>query len=79
MAFKDNEIRTETVEEFQKSQSVRLIDVVVIAPICVYAGVKYFKTMPKWLSISLITIGVATAVYNGRNYMINKNNNDLKK
>lgn len=78
MAF-DSEIRTETVEEFQKSQAVRLIDVVVIAPICVYAGVKYFKVMPKWLSLSLITIGVATAVYNGRNFLINKNNENKNK
>jgi hypothetical protein len=76
--IEESEIRTETVEEFQKSQSVRLIDVFVIAPICVYAGVKYFKVMPKWLSLSLISIGVATAVYNGKNYLINKNNQNKK-
>ncbi|MBK7363004.1 MAG: hypothetical protein IPJ01_11970 [Micavibrio sp.] len=74
MELNDSEIRNETVEEFQKSQAVRLVDVLVIAPIIVYAGVKYFKVMPKFLSLSLITIGVATAVYNGRNFMINKNN-----
>ena len=49
-------------------QLIRVIDVVVIAPVCVYAGVKYYNLMPKWLSISLITIGVATAVYNGMNF-----------
>ena len=69
--FKDGETRQETIGEFQKSQAVRLVDVVVIAPICVYAGVKYYNVMPKWLSISLITIGVATAVYNGKNFYIN--------
>lgn len=74
--LKDNETRIETVEEFQKSQVIRLVDVFVIAPICIYAGVKYYKTMPKWLSLSLIGIGLATAVYNGRNYSINKKNND---
>jgi len=77
--LKDSEIRNETVEEFQKSQTVRLIDVFVISPIIIYAGVKYFKVMPKFLSLSLITIGVATAVYNGRNFMINKDKNNLKK
>lgn len=78
MELNDSEIRNETVEEFQKSQAVRLVDVFVIAPIIVYAGVKYFKVMPKFLSLSLITIGVATAVYNGRNFLINnKNNNNL--
>ena len=77
MEFTDSEIRDETVKEFQKSQAVRVVDVFVIAPICIYAGVKYYNTMPKWLSLSLITIGVATAVYNGRNFMINhsKDNN----
>lgn len=74
MEFADSETRQETVNEFQKSQAVRLVDVFVIAPICVYAGVKYYNTMPKWLSISLISIGVATAVYNGRNYLINHTN-----
>jgi len=78
MELNDSEIRNETVEEFQKSQAVRLVDVFVIAPIIVYSGVKYFKVMPKFLSLSLITIGVATAVYNGRNFLINnKNNNNL--
>jgi hypothetical protein len=79
MELKDSEIRNETIEEFQKSQSVRLIDVFIISPILVYAGVKYFKVMPKFLSISLITIGVATTVYNGRNFLINKNNNNKNK
>ena len=78
MELNDSETRNETVEEFQKSQAVRLVDVFVIAPIIVYAGVRYFKVMPKFLSLSLITIGVATAVYNGRNFLINnKNNNNL--
>lgn len=72
MQFTDSETREETINEFQKSQAVRLVDVFVIAPICVYAGVKYYNTMPKWLSISLITIGVATAVYNGKNYLVNR-------
>jgi hypothetical protein len=35
--MKINEIRTETIQEFQKSQAIRIIDVFVIAPICVYA------------------------------------------
>lgn len=72
MQFTDSETREETIKEFQKSQAVRLVDVFVIAPICVYAGVKYYSTMPKWLSISLIAIGVATAAYNGKNYLVNR-------
>ena len=59
-----------TVTEIQKSQNIRLLDVFIIAPILIYAGSQ--KNLPKWLKISLYTIGVATAYYNGRNYLINK-------
>jgi hypothetical protein len=71
--MKINEIRTETVEEFQKSQAIRIIDIFVIAPICVYAGLKG-KTLPKFIQLSLIIIGVSTFYYNGKNYLKNKNN-----
>jgi hypothetical protein len=77
MEIKENEIRLETIEEFQKSQLIRLVDVFVIAPICVYAGVKYYNQMPKWLSLSLIVIGASTAFYNGKNFLVNKNKNNL--
>lgn len=66
------ETRTETISEYQKSQNIRLIDVFVIAPICVYAGTK--KELPMWLRLSLIAIGVSTFYYNGKNYLINKKN-----
>lgn len=59
-----------TVTEIQKSQQVRLIDVFVISPILIYAGTK--KALPTWLRYSLIGIGVATAYYNGKNYLSNK-------
>jgi hypothetical protein len=71
--MKINEIRTETIEEFQKSQAVRIIDIFVIAPICVYAGLKG-KTLPKLIQLSLIIIGISTFYYNGKNYLKNKNN-----
>ena len=71
--MKINQIRTETIEEFQKSQEIRLIDIFVIAPICVYAGIKA-KALPKVVNYSLIIIGIATFYYNGKNYLINKKN-----
>jgi len=67
------ETRTETVKEYQKSQTIRLIDVFVIAPIIIYAGTQ--KSLPKWLQYSLIGIGVATLYYNGKNYLVNQKNN----
>lgn len=63
------------IKEFEKSQFIRLVDVFVIAPICFYAGVKYKDQMPTWLSISLITIGVGTFIYNANNYLLNKEKN----
>ena len=71
--MKINEVRTETIEEFQKSQAIRIIDVFVIAPICVYAGLKG-KTLPKLIQYSLIIIGISTFYYNGKNYLKNKKN-----
>ena len=64
-----------SIKELSKSQNIRLIDVFIIAPICVYAGT--YKTLPTWIRYSLITIGIATAYYNGKNYLINKKNEKL--
>ena len=64
------ELRETTVDELSKSQMIRLIDVFLIAPVCIYAGT--IKTLPKWLRVSLIGIGAATAYYNGKNYLDNK-------
>lgn len=69
--FGISEIRTQTVNEFQKSQAIRIVDVFVIAPICVYAGLKA-KGIPKIINYSLVFIGLATFYYNGKNYLINK-------
>ena len=66
-----------SIVEVQKSQNIRLVDVFVIAPICVYAGTQ--KSLPTWLRYSLIGIGVATAYYNGKNYLENKNRLLVKK
>jgi hypothetical protein len=63
------------IKEFEKSQFIRLVDVFVIAPICVYAGVKYKDVLPTWLSVGLIAIGVGTLVYNANNYLLNKEKN----
>jgi len=64
----------QTLSEYSKSQNIRLVDVFVIAPICVYAGIKA-KTLPNLIRASLVVIGVATFYYNGKNYLINKKNN----
>ena len=63
-------------KEVQKSQTIRLIDVYVIAPILIYGGIQYRKVLPKWLSISLIVIGGCTLYYNAKNYLETKKLNE---
>jgi hypothetical protein len=41
--------------------------------VCVYAGIKATQ-LPNWIRISLVGIGLATFYYNGKNYLINKQN-----
>lgn len=62
----------ETVTEISKSQYVRIIDVILIAPVLIYAGT--FKQLPNWVRVSLIGIGAATAIYNGKNFLENRSN-----
>jgi hypothetical protein len=70
--MEDAEIKKESVDEYQKSQTIRLIDVFVIAPVLIYAGVKHRKDMHPMLSNALILFGAATAYYNAKNYLVNK-------
>ncbi len=72
------EKKKETIDEYQKSQNIRLVDVFFIAPVCVYAGFKA-NEIPSWVRLSLVAIGVATFYYNGKNYLINKENENLLK
>ena len=53
-----------------KSQFVRLIDVFVIGPMLIYAGT--FKTLPLYLRLFLVIVGILTITYNGNNYLRNE-------
>tara|TARA_R100000231_G_scaffold33800_2_gene29713 strand:+ start:2432 stop:2653 length:222 start_codon:yes stop_codon:yes gene_type:complete len=48
-------------------QYVRLLDVFVLAPTMVYAST--FKQLPNYIRLILFVSGVATLVFNGRNYI----------
>ena len=52
-------------------QPVRFLDVVFVAPVILYAGVK--GNFNPFIKYSLIAIGVGTFVYNGINYVKNLN------
>ena len=55
-----------------KYQSIRLVDVFILAPSMIYAST--FTQIPDYVRLILFVSGVATLVFNGNNYMdINKN------
>jgi len=62
-----NESNYAEVLENKNTQAVRLVDVFIIGPILIYAST--FKTLPSYLRIALLLIGVATIIYNGNNYI----------
>lgn len=52
-----------------KPQDLRLVDVFVLGPFMVWVGLRA-QTVPQWARAGMIAAGVATTVYNGRNYLI---------
>jgi hypothetical protein len=53
-------------------QTVRLLDVFVIAPILIYASGQ--ETLSKPMRYAILGIGLATLFYNGHNYLKAKEN-----
>tara|TARA_R110001599_G_scaffold171331_5_gene361987 strand:+ start:1209 stop:1433 length:225 start_codon:yes stop_codon:yes gene_type:complete len=66
------ETDTSTIKEYQKSQAVRLYDVFLLAPFLLYVGYKA-KGLSKFQKYGVYFIGITTILYNGRNYLKNKN------
>jgi hypothetical protein len=58
-----------TVMEMQKAQWVRLWDVFFLAPFLGY--IAWTGKLSRWQQVTLGAIAVATAYYNGRNYLAN--------
>ena len=66
------EERENKIKEYQKSQAVRLYDIILLAPFLLYIAFKKGK-LNKWDKIGVGFIGITTILYNGRNYWNNKN------
>jgi hypothetical protein len=75
--FQEAEFRDSTIKEYRKGQIIRIIDVVAIAPVLIYAGVKK-SGLPDWVRYSLVVFGAATAYYNAKNFYINYKNDHEK-
>jgi uncharacterized membrane protein YidH (DUF202 family) len=59
------------VKELSKSQAIRVLDVIVIAPALVYAGTLLVPKKPA-LGAFLVITGFATAAYNYSNWKHNE-------
>jgi hypothetical protein len=51
-----------------KTQRIRILDVILIGPVMIYGGLELQKSHPI-LGPVLSLFGIATIVYNGRNYL----------
>lgn len=51
-------------------QDIRILDVVVVAPFLIYVSMR--KELPRPIRLMLMGLGVATLLYNGYNYIKNK-------
>ena len=65
------EITPTSPQELSKSQTIRLVDVFLIAPFLVFIGLKK-GLLSKTEKYIVILIGVATLYYNGKNYLKNR-------
>ena len=66
-----------TINDYQKSQVVRLYEVFLLAPFLMYIGYKA-KGISNLERNAIYLIGVGTLVYNARNYLKNKSRDDRK-
>lgn len=48
-------------------QNIRLLDVFVVAPFLIYVGTR--GQISQTLRIGVVALGVATLLYNGKNYL----------
>jgi hypothetical protein len=65
----EEQLKADQVYHLFDPQPVRLLDVVFVGPLIVYAGVQgNFDRVIKW---ALIGVGLATIYYNGVNYIKN--------
>jgi len=58
------------MEQIQKSQSVRLLDVLVLGPFMIYVG--YKSKLPAPARSIMMLSGIATIIYNYSNYVENQ-------
>lgn len=58
-------------EKVSKSQLVRLIDVFLLGPFMIWFGI-IATGVSVTLKVIMVILGIATIIYNGWNYLVNK-------
>lgn len=51
------------------TQAVRILDVVALGPLMIWAGAKAKNDLPKWARTALVVSGITTIGFNGIRYM----------
>lgn len=60
------------MQEIAKTQAIRLADVFFIGPVMVYGGNRLRRLKHPTLGATLVVLGILTVLYNGKNYLLNK-------
>lgn len=60
------------MNEIQKSQAVRLLDVFAVGPLMIWSA----QYAPKELREVMVILGLGTIVYNGANWIANRSQQD---
>lgn len=71
MTNNDNLHKADQVYFLYDPQPVRLLDVIYVGPVMIYAGIKG-KNLNAFVKWSLIGVGICTILYNGANFFINE-------
>lgn len=64
------------MDDVEKTQLIRILDVVGIGPLMIYAGAKTKEELPGWVRAALILSGITTIGYNGANYLKQREQDD---
>jgi hypothetical protein len=54
-----------------KTQIIRLVDILIIGPLMIYLGWHNYKSEKDWMYLVLIFFGATTITYNWKNYLMN--------
>ena len=61
----------QNTESIISKQNMRLIDIFIVSTFLIYSST--LKQNPNWVKYSLITLGITTLLYNGIDYLYEKN------